>query len=129
MRKQVLSPALVIAALLLPGALSADTVVEEIVARVNSQIITHSAYQHEQKFYDQHKSEMEHPEAVKLSELLISTEQAGDDPQKLAAAEAKANDLLKQIRAGASFEDIAKKESQGLSAAQGGDLGYFERGK
>ncbi len=83
----------------------------------------------EQKFYDQHKSDMERPEAVKLSEILISTEQAGDDPQKLAAAEAKANDLLKQIRAGASFEDIAKKDSQGLSAAQGGELGYFERGK
>ena len=42
---------------------------------------------------------------------------------------AKAEDLLKQIRAGAKFEDIAKKESQGPSAAQGGDLGPFERGK
>jgi peptidyl-prolyl cis-trans isomerase SurA len=72
---------------------------------------------------------MERPEAVKLSEILVSTEQAGDDPQKLAAAEAKANDLLKQIRAGASFADIAKKQSQGLSAAEGGELGYFERGK
>src|SRR6202040_3595730 len=65
----------------------------------------------------------------KLSEILVSTEPTGDDPQKLAAAEAKANDLLKQIRAGAKFEDIAKKESQGLSAAEGGELGYFERGK
>jgi len=72
---------------------------------------------------------MERPEAVKLSEILVSTEQAGEDPQKLAAAEAKANDLLKQIRAGAAFEDIAKKQSQGLSAAEGGELGYFERGK
>jgi peptidyl-prolyl cis-trans isomerase SurA len=83
----------------------------------------------EQKFYDQHKSDMERQEAVKLSEILISTEQAGDDLQKVAAAEAKANDLLKQIRAGATFEDVAKKQSQGLSAAEGGELGYFERGK
>jgi len=243
MRKEFFSPALMIAAILLPGLLSADTVVEEIVARVNNQVITRSAYQHEQqqltdeakqqdptradqvaaqgskdvlrglidrelllqkgkdlditaaaelikkldemrkqmklasmddlekaaeaqgisfedfkqnmrteiitqqviqrevggrinvgkdeeqKFYEQHKSDMERPEAVKLSEILVSTEPAGDDPQKLAAAEAKANDLLKQIRAGASFEDIAKKQSQGLSAAEGGELGYFERGK
>jgi peptidyl-prolyl cis-trans isomerase SurA len=50
MSKQVFSPVLLVAAaLLLPAALSADTVVEEIVARVNNQIITRSAYQHEQQ--------------------------------------------------------------------------------
>src|SRR5215470_12166314 len=84
----------------------------------------------EQKLYDQHRSEMQRKEQVKLSELLVSTEQAGDDQQKLDAAKAKADDLLKQIRAGASFEDIAKKNSDGATAAQGGDLGDpFERGK
>src|SRR5438876_3669017 len=82
----------------------------------------------EQKFYDEHKSELARPEQVKLSEILISTEQAGDDPQKIAAAQAKADDVLKQIKAGANFDEIAKKESQGPSASQGGDLGYFKRG-
>jgi len=83
----------------------------------------------EHAFYDQHKSELARPEQVKLSEILVSTEQAGDDQAKIAAAQAKADDLLKQIKAGANFEDVAKKESQGPSAAQGGDLGLFERGK
>jgi peptidyl-prolyl cis-trans isomerase SurA len=46
----------------------------------------------------------------------------------LAAAESKANDLLKQIRGGASFDDVAKKNSVGPSAGQGGDLGVFKRG-
>jgi peptidyl-prolyl cis-trans isomerase SurA len=83
----------------------------------------------EQKFYDDHKAELSRPEQVRLSEILISTEQAGEDQQKLDAAHAKAEDLVKQIHAGANFDDIAKKYSEGPSAAQGGDLGFFERGK
>ncbi len=105
----------------------------------------------EQKFYDEHKNELEQPESIRLSEILITpkiaaapavsqdaTGSAPDaaktqpDPQSdqaaLDSASAKANDLLQQIRAGASFEDIAKKNSNGPSAAQGGDLGVFKRG-
>lgn len=113
---------------------------EDFKQNMRTEIITQQVIQHEvggriniskadeQAFYDKHKAELERPEAVKLSEILVTTD-ASDDPTKLASAEAQANDLLKQIRAGAKFEDIAKKESKGLSAAQGGELGYFERGK
>lgn len=114
---------------------------EDFKQNMRTEIITQKVIQHEvgsrinigkdeeQSFYDAHKSELAHPEQVRLSEILTSTEQAGDDQQKVDAAKAKADDLLKQIRAGANFNDIAKKESQGPSASQGGDLGFFERGK
>ncbi len=46
----------------------------------------------------------------------------------MAAAQAKAEDLLAQIRKGSKFEDIAKKNSDGPTAAHGGDLGDFKRG-
>ncbi|HEX2598998.1 MAG TPA: peptidylprolyl isomerase [Terriglobales bacterium] len=91
----------------------------------------------EQAFYDSHKNELQQPDSIHLSEILISPQKssvapkggaAEDDPQQLASAEAKAKGLLEQIRKGASFEELAKKNSNGPSAAQGGDLGEFKRG-
>jgi peptidyl-prolyl cis-trans isomerase SurA len=102
----------------------------------------------EEKFYEDHKNEMQHPEFIRLSEILIAPKVAANDPNAagtqpptddavkqaadaaaLSAAETKANDLLKQIRGGADFDDIARKNSDGPSAAEGGALGTFERGK
>jgi peptidyl-prolyl cis-trans isomerase SurA len=110
----------------------------------------------EQKFYDDHKSEMEQPEYIRLSEILVAPKavvpsitpaaapvatdpntpapatpnaQPADDEGARQAAEAKAHDLLKQIHDGASFEDIAKKYSDGPSAADSGALGMFKRGQ
>jgi len=85
-----------------------------------------------QQYYDQHKAQLQRPEEIRLSEILISTEKKGndstDEAQLLTAAQAKADNLLAQIRKGTAFEDLAKKDSDGPSAAQGGDLGYFKRG-
>jgi len=52
-----------------------------------------------------------------------------EDPAKVAEAEAKANQLLDQLHKGAKFEDLAKKNSDGPTAAQGGGLGSFKRGE
>ena len=85
-----------------------------------------------QKYYDEHKSEMAQPETIQLSEILVSTDpkpnDSTDEAQRLQAAQAKAEDLLAQIRKGAPFEDVAKKNSDGPTAAQGGELGEFKRG-
>jgi peptidyl-prolyl cis-trans isomerase SurA len=86
----------------------------------------------EEKFYEEHKNDLRREEQIRLSEILIAPKAENgaspDDPQALAAAQAKAEELLDQIRKGASFEDMAKKNSSGPSAANGGDLGYFKRG-
>jgi peptidyl-prolyl cis-trans isomerase SurA len=85
----------------------------------------------EKKFYETHQTELNQPETIKLSEILVSTEKKAKDvtdEQQLQAAKAKADDLLEQIKKGAKFEDVAKKSSDGPSAAQGGDLGFFKRG-
>lgn len=81
-----------------------------------------------QKFYEEHKAELSTPEQVRLSEIMVSTEKAEDDPAALAAAEQKAQQLLEQIRNGANFEEVAKQSSDASTGLQGGDLGYFKRG-
>jgi peptidyl-prolyl cis-trans isomerase SurA len=96
------------------------------------------------KFYEQHLAEMERPEEVRLSEILIAPKTpakpapaAGAKPEPpseaeteaaLAASQAKAQDLLDQFHKGAKFADLAKKYSDGPSARDGGDLSYFKRG-
>ena len=96
------------------------------------------------KFYDQHKAEMERPEQVRLSEILIapkmpakpaaSADAKPEPPSEteteaaLTAAQAKAQDVLDQIHGGGKFADLAKKYSDGPSAKDSGDLSYFKRG-
>ena len=98
----------------------------------------------EKRFYEQHRAEMERPEEVRLSEILIAPKLPATPPltpgakpeppteaeneAALSAAHAKAQDLLDQIRKGAKFADLAKKTSDGPSAKDGGDLSYFKRG-
>jgi len=83
----------------------------------------------EKKFYDAHLKELEHPERVRLSEILVSTEKVEPGDQAgVAAAQQKAQQLLEQVRGGAAFDEVARKSSDGPTAAQGGDLGYFKRG-
>jgi peptidyl-prolyl cis-trans isomerase SurA len=79
-----------------------------------------------QKYYEQHKQEFSQPEEIRLSEILVATK--SDDAEQITAAQTKAEGLLAEIRKGTNFEDVAKKSSEGPSAAQGGDLGYFKRG-
>jgi peptidyl-prolyl cis-trans isomerase D len=86
------------------------------------------------QYYAQHKDQFNLPERANVRHILIKTPAPGPDgkvDQKvLDAARAKAEDLLKQIKNGANFADLAKKNSEDPgSAKQGGELGWFEHGR
>jgi peptidyl-prolyl cis-trans isomerase C len=85
------------------------------------------------RFYAENKSRFEILEQVRASHILITPETSdpNTDPNAAKAkAKAKAEELLGQIKAGgADFATLAKANSQCPTAASGGDLGFFPRGK
>lgn len=86
-----------------------------------------------ERYYNQHREEFRQPEEVKASHILIKTPQPGADGKVDAKADAdakaKAEGILKQLKAGANFEALAKKYSEDKgSAVNGGSLGWFQRG-
>ncbi len=81
-----------------------------------------------QQYYQGHQKDYQVPEEVKVRHILIKVD-AGADPKVDAAAKQKAEDLLKQIKAGADFAALAKANSDDPgSKEQGGELGMIQRG-
>lgn len=80
-------------------------------------------------FYTKNPQYFDVPEQVKASHILIKVEEGNDPNLAKLKAKAKAEDILKQIKAGADFAEMAKKYSSCPSAAQGGDLGFFSKEK
>jgi peptidyl-prolyl cis-trans isomerase SurA len=79
------------------------------------------------KYYDEHKQEFVRPEQVVLADIFLSTE--GKTPEQVAVIQKKANDLLARLKKGDEFSELAKRNSEGPTAKDGGELGAFERGQ
>ena len=79
-----------------------------------------------QQYYRQHQDEFRIPETVTVRHILIKTPQPdanGKVDQKVVdAARAKAEDIAKQLKAGANFADLATKYSEDASTAKDGGL-------
>lgn len=121
---------------------------EDFKASIRNQIVTQEVMRQEvgrhmnitpgevQRYFDAHRQDYTQPESVRLSEILISTGTAApapeggaqEDPAKVAAAKAKADDLETKLKAGANFGELARTASDGPTASGGGDLGQFRRG-
>ena len=85
-----------------------------------------------QSYYDQHRDEFRVPEQVNVRQILIKTPLPGPDgkvDQKgIDEARKKAENALKQLKAGGKFEDLAKKYSEDPSGKSGGSVGWIKRG-
>ena len=87
-----------------------------------------------QNYYRDHEDQYRVPEQVNVRHILIKTPTPGPDgkvdPNAVKAAEKKAEDVLAQLKAGGNFAELAKKYSDDTaSAANGGSLGWIQRGR
>ncbi len=87
-----------------------------------------------QAYYDRHRDEYRLPEQVKVSHILIKTPLPGSDgkvdEKGVEAARKKAEDVLKQVKAGGDFAKLAGQYSEDPgSAKNGGALGWIGRGR
>jgi peptidyl-prolyl cis-trans isomerase C len=80
------------------------------------------------KFYTANPDYFKTGESVKASHILIKSEE-GDDEAKVAEAKKKIEEILAKVKGGADFAKTAEENSEGPSAPNGGDLGFFSSGQ
>ncbi len=79
-------------------------------------------------YYDTHPDAFVKKEKVRASHILIKVDPDASEAKK-AAAKKKIQEIQRRIKAGEDFAQLAKENSEGPTGPNGGDLGYFERGK
>ena len=80
------------------------------------------------RMYEARKEEFRIPERVKVRHILLKT--TGKPAEEIPKLQARAEELLKQIKAGADLGELARKNSEDTgSASKGGDLGWIVRGQ
>ena len=76
-------------------------------------------------FYEDHKDEYRMPTRFRIRELVLAK---GATPADQAIARTQLAAIQADLKAGKSFEDLAKAQSTSPSKATGGDLGWMNKG-
>lgn len=79
-------------------------------------------------FYEAHRAQMSRPEEVQARHILIKVAQDAD-PSTVEAVRLRLEQLRVKITQGEDFASVARAGSEDVSASEGGDLGYFSRGR
>jgi peptidyl-prolyl cis-trans isomerase D len=81
------------------------------------------------KVYEQNKQNYLRPASAHVLHILVKSE-PGATPQADAAAKAKAEGIVAQLRGGAEFATLARENSEDPSSSgNGGDMGWVDMGK
>ncbi|HHO75180.1 MAG TPA: hypothetical protein ENN05_01985 [Deltaproteobacteria bacterium] len=96
-----------------------DNMIEQILAHEIEQEIRETIKVDEKDiegYYKDNQDTYSSPAKIKAFHILVDTKD-------------EAESILKEIRGGADFKELARQRSKCPSAAKSGDLGWFERGK
>ncbi len=99
------------------GILSQRVVGQEVSSKIN---IPRAEVE---KYYEEHKDEFVRKERIFLREIFVSNE-----GRTVEEAEKKATELLNRARRGERFAELARDNSDSVSAPEGGAMPPFERG-
>src|SRR5438046_3028041 len=80
-----------------------------------------------ERYYKLNSKSYRAPERARIRHILLAVPQNAS-PEQVQAAIAKAADLHKRIIAGEDFSKLAREFSDGAGRADGGDVGWFQRG-
>lgn len=80
------------------------------------------------KFYEENKDTYKVPEQINAAHILIRVKEGATEKEDKEAL-AKAESLLKKIKEGGDFSQLAKENSDCPSKEKGGELGFFSRGQ
>ena len=69
-----------------------------------------------QAYYEQHRGDFRSGEEVRVRQILVHDQTL-------------ANDIVKQLRGGASFEELSSQHSSAPNAKRGGEIGFVSRGE
>ena len=78
-------------------------------------------------YYTSHPGEFSGVDEVLVRHIFLPLDPAAP-PLETSKARARAEDVLRRLRAGEPFDRVAREVSQGPSASEGGELGWIRRG-
>jgi parvulin-like peptidyl-prolyl isomerase len=95
---------------------------------IRQEVGEHIVIKHEdlEKYYNEHKADFVREERIFLREILVSTE--GKDEAGVAAAKKKADDLVARARKGERFPELARDNSDSITAKSFGALDPYKKG-
>jgi parvulin-like peptidyl-prolyl isomerase len=78
-------------------------------------------------YYDAHQKDFDRPEGIRLQEITVFTDKRS--PEEVEAQKKKIDDAVAAIKKGDDFAEVARKFSEDENAMNGGEFGFFEKGK